>query len=210
MSNHAYRILVLAGPSGSGKSTLISHLLEHCHDIYFSISTTTRPKRVGEVEGQHYYFVSQEVFERGIGNKQFLEWAKVHGHYYGTSLEPINKALKAGKLVLFDIDVQGHRSVKELYKKATSIFITTKNIHILRQRLEQRRTDSCEVIERRLQTALQEIQEVELFDYVLINEDLELSKKMVLEVAHTLGYKQQMFPKEAFCEAWGGCMRDKG
>lgn len=203
MANHAYRMLVLAGPSGSGKSTLISHLLKHCPDIYFSISTTTRPKRAGEVEGQHYYFVSQEAFLKGIDNKQFLEWAKVHGHYYGTSIAPIERALKAGKLILFDIDVQGHRSVKEVYKKATSIFITTKNIHILKERLEQRRTDSHEVIERRLQTALQEIQEVELFDYVLVNEDLELSKKMVLEVAHTLGYKQQMFPKEEFCEAWG-------
>ncbi|BCZ19115.1 Guanylate kinase Gmk [Helicobacter sp. NHP19-012] len=203
MSNHAYRMLVLAGPSGSGKSTLISYLLQHCPNIYFSISTTTRPKRAGEVEGQHYYFVSQEAFIKSIENKQFLEWAKVHGHYYGTSLEPINKALKAGKLVLFDIDVQGHRSVKEVYKKATSIFITTKNIHTLKERLEQRHTDSHEMIERRLQTALQEIQEIELFDYVLINEDLELSKRMVLEVAHTLGYKQQMFPKETFCEAWG-------
>ncbi|GMB95325.1 Guanylate kinase Gmk [Helicobacter heilmannii] len=203
MPKYAYRMLVLAGPSGSGKSTLISHLLKHCPDIYFSISTTTRPKRIGEVEGKHYYFVSQEAFIEGIENKQFLEWAKVHGHYYGTSIAPIERALKAGKLVLFDIDVQGHRSVKELYQKATSIFITTKNIHILKERLEQRHTDSHEVIARRLRTALQEIQEIELFDYVLINEDLELSKKIVLEVAHTLGYKQQMFPKETFCKAWG-------
>ncbi|BDQ29093.1 guanylate kinase [Helicobacter ailurogastricus] len=203
MSDHAYRMLILAGPSGSGKSTLISHLRTHCPDIYFSISTTTRPRRKGEIEGQHYHFVSEEVFLKGIENKQFLEWARVHGHYYGTSLDLINAALKAGKMVLFDIDVQGHRSIKEVYQKATSIFITTKNIHILKERLEQRRTDSYEVIARRLQTALQEIQEVDLFDYVLVNEDLELSKKIVLEVAHTLGYKQQMFPKEAFCQAWG-------
>ncbi|WP_163498559.1 guanylate kinase [Helicobacter suis] len=198
----AYRMLILAGPSGSGKSTLVRHLLEQCEDIYFSISTTTRPKREGEIEGKHYYFVSQEAFLEGIDKHQFLEWATVHGYYYGTSLIPIEQALQGNKLVLLDIDVQGHRSVKNIYPKATSIFITTKNAQVLRTRLEQRQTDSSEVITKRLIRAFKELQEVDQFDYVLINEDLELSKRMVLEVAHTLRYKQQMFPKEQLCRAW--------
>ncbi|TSA81413.1 guanylate kinase [Helicobacter mehlei] len=204
MSDHAYQILVLAGPSGAGKSTLIKHLLQSLPDVYFSISTTTRTKREGEIEGQHYYFVSQEAFLAGIENQQFLEWACVHGDYYGTSLKPIQEALQAKQLVLFDIDVQGHRSVREVYPKATSIFITTKNAQVLQDRLEKRQTDSLAVIARRMATAFKELQDVDLFDYVLINDNLEDAKEMVLSVAKTLRYKQQMFPKDALYQAWSG------
>ncbi|WP_104708726.1 guanylate kinase [Helicobacter felis] len=201
-ASDAYRILVLAGPSGAGKSTLIKHIMASCQDVYFSISTTTRPKRAGEVHGQHYYFVSQEAFLEGIEKNQFLEWALVHGHHYGTSLLPVQDALKARKLVLFDIDVQGHHSLKKIYPKATSIFVTTKNVQVLRERLEQRGTDTQEIITKRLENAFKELQEVDSFDYVLINEDLEQAKERVLWVARTLDYKQQMFPKEALCTAW--------
>ncbi|WP_104740396.1 guanylate kinase [Helicobacter bizzozeronii] len=204
MSDHAYQILVLAGPSGSGKSTLIKHLLQNLPNVYFSISTTTRPKREGEIEGQHYYFVSQEAFLAGIENQQFLEWARVHDDYYGTSLKPIQEALQAKQLVLFDIDVQGHRSVRALYPKATSIFITTKNAQVLQDRLEKRQTDSPAVIARRMESAFKELQEVDLFDYVLVNDNLEEAKEMVLSVAKTLRYKQQMFPKDALYRAWSG------
>ncbi|WP_104639897.1 guanylate kinase [Helicobacter bizzozeronii] len=204
MSDHAYQILVLAGPSGSGKSTLIKHLLQNLPNVYFSISTTTRTQREGEIEGQHYYFVSQEVFLAGIENQQFLEWARVYDDYYGTSLKPIQEALQAKQLVLFDIDVQGHRSVRALYPKATSIFITTKNAQVLQDRLEKRQTDSPAVIARRMESAFKELQEVDLFDYVLVNDNLEEAKEMVLSVAKTLRYKQQMFPKDALYRAWSG------
>ncbi|WP_104758660.1 guanylate kinase [Helicobacter bizzozeronii] len=204
MSDHAYQILVLAGPSGSGKSTLIKHLLQNLPDVYFSISTTTRTQREGEIEGQHYYFVSQESFLEGIQNGQFLEWARVYDDYYGTSLKPIQEALQAKQLVLFDIDVQGHRSVRALYPKATSIFITTKNAQVLQDRLEKRQTDSPAVIARRMESAFKELQEVDLFDYVLVNDNLEEAKEMVLSVAKTLRYKQQMFPKDALYRAWSG------
>ncbi|CCF80551.1 guanylate kinase [Helicobacter bizzozeronii] len=204
MSDHAYQILVLAGPSGSGKSTLIKHLLQNLPNVHFSISTTTRPKREGEIEGQHYYFVSQEAFLAGIENQQFLEWARVYDDYYGTSLKPIQEALQAKQLVLFDIDVQGHRSVRALYPKATSIFITTKNAQVLQDRLEKRQTDSPAVIARRMESAFEELQEVDLFDYVLVNDNLEEAKEMVLSVAKTLRYKQQMFPKDALYRAWSG------
>ncbi|WP_104695491.1 guanylate kinase [Helicobacter salomonis] len=202
MHTDAYRMLILAGPSGSGKSTLVKHLSAHCQDIYFSISTTTRPKREGEIQGQHYYFVSEQTFLEGIAQQQFLEWARVHNYYYGTSMQPIQEALKANKLVLFDIDVQGHRSVKALYPKATSVFITTKSAQVLQERLEQRATDSNEVIARRLTNAYQELQEIDQFDYVVVNESLEQAQQQVLWIAKTLSYKQQMFPKEDFCKAW--------
>ncbi|WP_104628985.1 guanylate kinase [Helicobacter bizzozeronii] len=204
MSDHAYQILVLAGPSGAGKSTLIKHLLQNLPNVHFSISTTTRTQREGEIEGQHYYFVSQESFLEGIQNGQFLEWARVYDDYYGTSLKPIQEALQAKQLVLFDIDVQGHRSVRALYPKATSIFITTKNAQVLQDRLEKRQTDSPAVIARRMESAFKELQEVDLFDYVLVNDNLEEAKEMVLSVAKTLRYKQQMFPKDALYRAWGG------
>ncbi|CCB80074.1 Guanylate kinase [Helicobacter bizzozeronii CIII-1] len=204
MSDHAYQILVLAGPSGAGKSTLIKHLLQNLPNVYFSISTTTRPKREGEIEGQHYYFVSQESFLEGIQNGQFLEWARVYDDYYGTSLKPIQEALQAKQLVLFDIDVQGHRSIRKIYPQATSIFITTKNAQVLQDRLEKRQTDSPAVIARRMESAFKELQEVDLFDYVLINDNFEEAKEMVLSVAKTLRYKQQMFPKDALYRAWSG------
>ena len=101
-------ILVLSGPSGAGKSSLIKKIENEIGEYYFSISTTTRPMREGEVEGVDYHFVSEEEFKEDIENEHFLEYANVHGNYYGTSIKPVKKALKAGKLVLFDIDVQGH------------------------------------------------------------------------------------------------------
>ncbi len=177
--------------------------MAHFEDLYFSISTTTRPPRAGEVSGKHYHFVNQETFLEGIARQEFLEWARVHDHYYGTSLVPVQEALKADRLVLFDIDVQGHKSVKQIYPKATSIFITTKNARVLQERLEQRATDSQEVIAQRLANAYAELQAVDQFDYVLINDDLAQAQEGILWVAKTLSYKQQMFPKERLCMAWG-------
>ena len=101
-------ILILSGPSGCGKSTLLKEVYKEISDYYFSISTTTRDPRVGEVDGVDYFFVSKEEFENDIKENNFLEYALVHGNYYGTSLKPINKALEEKKLVIFDIDVQGH------------------------------------------------------------------------------------------------------
>ncbi|MFC3848317.1 guanylate kinase [Helicobacter baculiformis] len=204
MYTDSYRMLILAGPSGAGKSTLIKYLLANCKDVYFSISTTTRPKRTGEIQGQHYYFVCEEEFVEGIAKNQFLEWARVHGYYYGTSLIPIQQALQANRLVLFDIDVQGHANLKKIYPKATSIFITTRNAQVLKERLEQRQTDPQEVIAQRLTNAFGELQEVDKFDYVVINDNLEQAQEKVLCVAKTLSYKQQMFPKDALCAAWKG------
>ncbi len=195
---------MVAGPSGAGKSTLVKHLMAHFSDLYFSISTTTRPPRPGELSGQHYHFVSQEAFLEGIDRGQFLEWARVHGHYYGTSLLPVQQALEAHKLVLFDIDIQGHESLKRIYPKATSVFITTKSAQVLQARLKQRATDSPEVIAQRLANAYAELQALDQFDYVLINDDLEQAKERIVWIAKTLSYKQQMYPKESLCMAWKG------
>ena len=106
------QILIVSGPSGSGKSTLLSRLLKEEKDLYFSISTTTRAPRQGEAHGVNYYFTDEKEFKKGIDEGEFLEWACVHNNYYGTSLKPVLRALDAGKIAIFDIDVQGFNIAK--------------------------------------------------------------------------------------------------
>lgn len=186
------RILILSGPSGSGKSTLCKILQEHFSDIYFSISTTTRAPRDGERDGVDYHFVSQEQFIADIKQGAFLEWAQVHNNYYGTALSPITLALEQGKLVIFDVDVQGHQSIKEHYGNlARSVFITTRSKEILRKRLESRQTDSTQNIELRLLHAYNEMQQLSHFDYLIVNDDLQNSKRAIIGIATSLEFIPQ-------------------
>ena len=135
-------VLIISGPSGCGKSTLTQELLRVIPNLYFSISTTTRAMRQGEQDGVHYHFVSEQEFLTQVQEGRFLEWAQVHNNYYGTSLEPITRALEQGKIVLFDVDVQGHRDIKAHFGDfAQSGFITTQNKEILKRRLPSRQTD---------------------------------------------------------------------
>ena len=196
--------LLLSGPSGSGKSTLIKEILDRFEDVYFSISTTTRPKRVGEVEGKDYYFVTKEEFERDIEEGMFLEWANVHGNYYGTSLKPVLKALEEGKLVLFDIDVQGFESIKRspLAPITTSVFITTPSLSELKRRLEARGSDDEKTIRKRLENAKKEIAYMSRYDYILINEDLETSKRNILALARVARLKWSQESVREFVDRW--------
>ena len=196
------RILILSGPSGSGKSTLCKVLQDYIKDIYFSISTTTRAPRDGEVDGVHYHFCSQEQFVADVKAGMFLEWAQVHNNYYGTALRPIQNALKEGKLVIFDVDVQGHKSIKDVYTHAKSIFITTKNKEILRQRLLSRQTDSSENIELRLLHAYNEMKHIEDFDYLIVNDDLESSKRAILSIAYALEYALDSSNCKDLAQSW--------
>ena len=143
MKKDSGTVLVLSGPSGAGKSSLIKKISQDIGEYYFSISTTTRPIRKGEVDGVDYHFVTKEEFEKDIEADNFLEYATVHSNYYGTSIKPVRKALHEGKLVLFDIDVQGNALVKNrLGDLLTSVFITTPSLSVLKERLESRATDS--------------------------------------------------------------------
>ena len=199
------RILVLSGPSGAGKSTLCAALKESINDMYFSISTTTRAMRDGERDGEHYHFVSEKEFITDIEKGEFLEWAQVHNHYYGTSLKPIQKALSQGKLVVFDVDVQGHRSIKEHYGElAKSIFVTTKSKQILRERLEKRQSDSKEHIELRLLHAYNEMQHISQFDYVIINDDIAQAKSAILHIATSLEFLTQETITDLLMREWKG------
>jgi guanylate kinase len=197
-------ILILSGPSGCGKSTLLKELYKNIDKYYFSISTTTRAPRVGEQDGVDYFFVSKEQFETGIANSEFLEYAEVHGNYYGTSLKPILKALEENKLVIFDIDVQGQDIVKksELSKYVTSVFITTPSLEVLKTRLYSRATDNNDVIEKRIKNAVIEVESINKYDYIIINDDLQKASLELVSVARSAMLKTSLFSKDYIVANW--------
>ena len=196
-------VLVLSGPSGAGKSSLISKIQDHIGDYHFSISTTTRPIRDGEKEGVHYHYVSQEEFKKDIDADNFLEYAVVHGNYYGTSLKPVRKALSEGKLVIFDIDVQGNTAVNNrLGDITTSVFITPPTLSELKKRLLNRSTDSQEVIDGRIKMAKREIQRISEYDYLVINDDLDIAAGVLKQIAITARIKIPTDKVNTFVQNW--------
>jgi len=198
-------ILVLSGPSGAGKSTIIQAASEQIGEYYFSISTTTRPPREGEVHGREYFFVSKEAFEEDIKAGNFLEYAQVHGNYYGTSLKPVREALKEGKLVIFDIDVQGHRLVRaKMNDITTSAFITPPTLQELEKRLRDRSTDSDAVIARRIENAKEEIRAVGEYDFTIINDTVEEAAEEFVIVAKAARLKQSEEDEARFIARWLG------
>ena len=196
-------VLVLSGPSGAGKSSLINAISDDIGDYYFSISTTTRPMREGEIEGVHYHFVSKEEFQKDIEQDYFLEYALVHGNYYGTSLKPVKEALNHGKLVIFDIDVQGNTAIKNrLGDITTSVFITPPSLSELKKRLTERSTDSDKVIENRIKMAKREIQRTSEYDFVIINDDFDLAADVLKQIAKTARIKVPTDRINEFVQKW--------
>lgn len=195
--------MVLSGPSGAGKSSLISKIIDHVGPTYFSISTTTRPMRAGEVDGIHYHFVDQEEFKWEIEQEMFLEYALVHGNYYGTSLAPVKKALKEGKLVIFDIDVQGHDAVQNrLGDITTSVFTTTPTLKELERRLQNRSTDSDEIINKRLEMAKREVQRISEYDYLVVNDNLDKAAELLISIAKAARMKIPTQQINEFVQQW--------
>lgn len=168
------KLFVVSGPSGSGKST-ITKIVRDRLSIPLAISATTRSKRVGDVEGKDYYFISKEEFEKKISNNEFFEYAKVHDNYYGTLNSEIDKHLKNGKNVILEIDVQGGIIAKNKRKDTTLIFFKAPSMEILEQRLRSRNTDSEEVIQKRLKNAIIELEYEKDYDNVIVNYDIEKS-----------------------------------
>lgn len=197
------QLLVISGPSGSGKSTLINRLMKYEKDIYFSISCTTRPKRDGEKDGVDYHYISEDEFKKGIENGDFLEWAVVHKNYYGTSLVPVKEALKQGKTVIFDIDVQGFKSVREAFKnEIVSIFITTKNKTELKKRLIARGTNDPDDIERRIMNAVGEMEHIKEYDYLIINDDLDESYRAFKSIFRAIKFRSTCINLRAVVDDW--------
>ena len=168
----AGNLYVVAAPSGAGKTTLVRLLLEQEPAVLLSISYTTRGPRPGEQDGREYHFVDVPAFKGMIERQEFLEWAEVHGNFYGTSRKWIADRLSLGHDVLLEIDWQGARQVRQLFPQAIGIFILPPSMEELTRRLTGRGTDSTEVIARRLAAAQAEMRHVGEFDYVIINDQL--------------------------------------
>ena len=196
-------VLVLSGPSGAGKSSLINKITNDIGDYYFSISTTTRPMRNGEAEGVDYHFVDEEEFKKEIEDNNFLEYAVVHGNYYGTSLKPVREALHKGKLVIFDIDVQGNTAIQNrLGDITTSVFVTPPTLSELKRRLQNRSTDSQEIIDNRIKMAKREIQRMSEYDFLIVNDDLDMAAEVLRQVAITARIKIPTDRVNEFVQNW--------
>ncbi|WP_339860545.1 guanylate kinase [Thalassospira alkalitolerans] len=178
-------MLVFCAPSGAGKTTITRQILEKDSQISLSVSATTREARPGEDEGTHYFFKSVDAFKHMIADDELLEWAEVFGNYYGTPGAPVEKALSEGRDVLFDIDWQGARQIREKGgDDVVSVFILPPSSGELERRLRDRGQDSDEVIMKRMAKAGAEISHWEEFDYVLVNDDLE---RCLADVEHIIG-----------------------
>ncbi len=176
------KLIVLSGPSGAGKSTVISELLRRHKDIHFSVSFTTRQPREGETNGIDYYFVDRTEFKRMISGDELLEFAEYVDNYYGTSLKVIQDHLEYGIDVLLDIEVQGASKVKAKCPEAVSIFLIPPSLEELSRRLHQRGTDSERVIQDRLQRAKSEYKEIANYDYLVVNDDVQLAVNKIISI----------------------------
>ena len=169
-------VLILSSPSGAGKTTLTRALTQDAVSwgLDVSISVTTRARRASEIDGQHYHFIDRAAFEDLRARDDLLEWAEVHGNYYGTPRKPVERALGAGRDMIFDIDYQGTRQVRgKLEDDVVTVFILPPSLGELRRRLERRAEDAPETIERRLVAARHEIARWSEYHYVLVNDDLQ-------------------------------------
>lgn len=167
------KMIVICAPSGTGKSTLLSRLKSDIPDLVWSVSCTTRPIRTGEEHGKDYYFIKAETFEKQIADHEFIEWARVHSNYYGTSKRFVNEGLDKKWKMLFDLDVQGADAMKKIYgDEAKVIFIEPPSVEELEKRLRTRGTDSDQVIIERIENARKELLRKHDFDFIIMNDDV--------------------------------------
>jgi guanylate kinase len=182
-------LFVVSAPSGAGKTTLCRRLVEQRENLRFSVSYTTRAPREGEVGGRDYFFVDEEAFRAMAERGEFLEWAEVHGNFYGTARSQVEDALGTGTDVLLDIDVQGARQVRESGMSAVFAFILPPSRAVLAERLSGRGTDPEEVVRGRLRAAAGEIRDYELYDYVIVNDVLETALEELAAVVRAAGLR---------------------
>jgi guanylate kinase len=175
-------LLVLTGPSGAGKGTLVDRLVKARSECVFSVSATTRPPRKIEAEGVEYEFVTREEFERRRSAGQFLEWAEVHDHLYATPVRFVDEGVRAGRVVVLDVDVQGGASVRRARPDAVSVFIYPPSIDALRARLRARNTDGPETVELRLRNAPGELAQYREYDYLVMNDDLDQALERLVAI----------------------------
>ncbi len=180
------RLIVVSGPSGAGKSTLISEALEAVPELAYSVSATTRTARPGEVEGEHYVFLSREEFERWIGEGKFLEWAEYSGNLYGTYERKVEELLDAGRSVILEIELQGARKVRRKRPDAAMVFVRAPSLEETRRRLSGRATETAEAMETRLATAVGEVAARDEFDVEVVNGEWERARRDMIEIMENI------------------------
>ena len=173
MNNNKGKLFIFSAASGTGKTSLAKTLVEQIPDVVFSVSHTTRAPRPGEQHGVHYYFVNQQQFDEMAAADRFLEHAKVFGNSYGTSRAATENLLRQGKNIIFDIDWQGARAIKEKMPEAVSIFILPPSRAVLKERLTGRGQDSPDVIARRMREAVSEMSHYKEFEHLVVNDDFD-------------------------------------
>ena len=175
-------LFIVSAPSGAGKTTLLKRLFEEVDGLVFSVSHTTRAPRPGEVHGRDYYFVAEAEFEAMLERGEFLEWAEVHGNFYGTSRGAVEDALRRGLDVVLEIDVQGARQVKEAFPQAVLVFIMPPSLEELERRLSSRGTEGEESLRLRLENARAEIRQARWYEYIIVNDVLEKAARVLASV----------------------------
>jgi len=179
------KLFIVSAPSGAGKTTLIRQVLDRFDTLSYSVSHTTRPPRDNEVHGRDYFFIPFEEFEQKIQQNHWLEWAKVHDHYYGTSKAFVKQTLDAGQSLLLDIDVQGAKQIMDAGIRAVTIFILPPSFDELSRRLKNRGTDTEAVIQKRLENAQKELESKNHYHYQVVNDDLDQAVREMIRIFET-------------------------
>lgn len=176
------KLFVISGPSGAGKGTLVARVRGELPNLGLTVSATTRAPRAGEVDGVSYYFLSDEEFTRRVEAGEFLEWAQVHDHRYGTLCSEVNRNLATGHSLILEIDVQGALNVKKRFPDAVLVFIEPPSLDVLRERLIGRGSETPESLELRLADARREMELVDRYDVRLVNDDLDRATKELVSI----------------------------
>jgi len=177
-------LFVISSPSGGGKGTLIRRILTHMPRLGYSVSWTTRAPRQGEVNGREYHFVTLEDFMAARDRGEFLEWASVHGNFYGTSLKVVERELSVGRDIVLEIDVQGATAVRRIGIEAVSVFILPPSFEILRRRLTGRQSENSDSLALRLQNSRGEVEHYREFDYVVLNDDVDRAATQLASIVY--------------------------
>ncbi len=177
------KLIVISAPSGSGKTTIARAIMQKYPGMLFSVSATTRPPRTGELDSKDYFFLSKEEFQRRVQQGDLVEWEEIYGNYYGTLKSEVDRALRQGTIMLFDVDVKGALSIKKTYPNdSILIFIKPPNFEALQQRLLNRKTEDAMTIRRRLDRVPMELEKGGQFDWQVVNDDLQTAVNKVDEI----------------------------